>query len=95
MTVDLEGGCPVASPVAGAGDVHPGELPGGEVAFTWHVGPYDTIGEAHGALTAWVLANSRKQRGPMWEVYWTDPGQEPDPTRWKTELIMPLEPRAD
>jgi effector-binding domain-containing protein len=89
-TVELEGGCPTATALPGEGDVVAGELPGGEVAFTWHVGPYDTIENAHNDLLAWLAANDKAQAGPMWEVYWTDPGQEPDPARWKTELILPI-----
>ena len=62
------------------------------MAFTWHVGPYDTISQGHAALAAWIEENGRTAAGPVREVYWTDPGQEPDSSRWKTELLMPIEP---
>jgi hypothetical protein len=34
-------GSPVEHPVEGAGEVHASTLPGGQVAATWHVGPYE------------------------------------------------------
>lgn len=86
----IEGACPVATPLEGEGDIEAGELPGGEVAFTWHVGPYDRLGEAHTALCEWLAENGRQAAGPPWEVYWTDPGQEPDPGKWRTEVLLPI-----
>jgi hypothetical protein len=26
----------------------------------------------------------------MWEVYLTDPGTEPDTSKWRTEVFVPL-----
>jgi effector-binding domain-containing protein len=48
------------------------------------------MNNAHAALMTWLEENGKAQAGPIWEVYWTDPGQEPDPSRWKTELILPI-----
>lgn len=90
--IELEGGCPIAAPIEVEGDIQMTELPAGEVAFTWHVGPYDRIGEAHRALASWAAASGRQPGGACWEVYWTDPSQEPDPARWRTEVLMPLAP---
>jgi effector-binding domain-containing protein len=28
--------------------------------------------------------------GPMWEVYWTDPSAEPNPSTWRTEILIPV-----
>ncbi len=40
--VEFEAGVPVSDRAgAGLGRAEPGELPGGEVAVGWHVGPYD------------------------------------------------------
>ena len=74
----------------GAGDVQPGELPAGQVATGWHVGPYDTISETYARLMAWVAEQGREPSGAMWEVYATDPGAEPDPAKWRTQLFVPL-----
>jgi DNA gyrase inhibitor GyrI len=95
--VELELGVPLA-PMSGGpersfdgvGRVQPGELPAGQVAVTWHVGPYDGIAATYAKLLAWVVEQGREPGGAMWEVYWTDPTAEPDPAKWRTEVILPL-----
>lgn len=88
--VDIEGGMPVPRPLPAEGRVMPGKLPGGEVATTVHMGPYDRLPDAHDALNAWLNEHRRDSAGAQWEVYWTDPGLEPDPHKWKTELMWPI-----
>ena len=89
--LDYEAGVPLPSPApAGQGRAVPVELPGGTVAVAWHVGPYETLGETYGALMRWIGEQGRTVAGPMWEVYWTDPGTEPDPALWRTEVVIPI-----
>ena len=42
------------------------------------------------AMQEYMEANSLVDNGPPYEVYITDPGQEPDPTKWITELYWPI-----
>ena len=88
--VDLEAGLPVPGPIAGDERIAAGELPAGEVVTTWHVGPYDTLSRAYEAVEAWIKERGREPAGAPWEVYWTDPGEVPDPNEWKTELLWPV-----
>jgi hypothetical protein len=74
----------------GSGNVQPGELPAGQVAVGWHIGPYETIAETYDALMTWIADEGREPGGAMWEVYWSDPGEEPDPSKWRTEILVPL-----
>jgi effector-binding domain-containing protein len=74
----------------GVGNVQPGELPSGQVAVAWHVGPYDTLSLTWEALMAWVADQGREPAGAFWEVYWTDPMTQPDSALWRTELLIPL-----
>jgi effector-binding domain-containing protein len=87
---DFEAGYPVERPVAGAGRVEAGELPGGQAAVTTHVGPYEGLQDAHDAIGEWVLARDHDPAGPVWEVYVTGPEQEADPSRYETEVVWPL-----
>lgn len=80
-------------PIAGAGAIEVGELPGGEVMSTFHLGPYSGLPQAAAALHAWAAKHDREAAGPEWYSYWTDPGAEPDTAKWKTEVILPLKPR--
>jgi effector-binding domain-containing protein len=86
----FDAGFPVASVVEGRGRVQAGELPGGPAIATLHVGPYDTMGPAYEALEAWAEAHGRKPGGAPWEVYLSDPAAEPDPQRWRTEVVLQL-----
>ncbi len=88
--VDVEAGLPVAEAVAGEGRISAGERPGGEVAFAWHVGSYDTLSAAYEALEAWIGDQGRKPVGAPWEVYWTDPGETSDSSEWKMEVLWPI-----
>lgn len=89
--VDLEAGLPVSGVVPGKGQIISGELPGGLAAFTWHIGPYGWLSQAHKALEIWIRDQERQPAGPPWEVYWTDPGEVSNPSEWKTEVIWPIQ----
>lgn len=43
------------------------------------------------AFEAWIKDQGRQCVGPAWEVYWTDPGEVPDPADWNFELLWPIE----
>ena len=89
-TVDLECAIPVAAPIAGAGRVRAGELPAGKAATVTHVGPYDTLSQTWAALTAWMQSQGLAAAGAPWESYVTDPGAEPDQSRWRTDIFFPV-----
>lgn len=65
-------------------------LPGGRAAIARHVGAYDGLEAAGRALHAWVLQRGETPAGSFWESYVTDPGEEPDPARRVTEIVIPL-----
>jgi effector-binding domain-containing protein len=88
--IDFEAGFIVGPGLAGAGRVQAGALPGGEVIATDHFGPYEHLPRAGEALDQWLVDNDRTAAGPNWEYCWTDPGAEPDPAKWHTEVQKPL-----
>ncbi|MBD3334216.1 MAG: AraC family transcriptional regulator [Candidatus Eisenbacteria bacterium] len=88
--VGLEAGFPVTTPLGSEGRIADGHLPGGKVAVTWHVGPFHRLREAYTALEAWLREERIDPTGPPWEVYWTDPGTEPDPDKLRTEIFLPI-----
>ena len=89
-TVDLECGMPVASPDEGAGRVKAGELPAGTVATVIHVGPYDALPQTWSSLLEWMGSQGLQPAGAPWEVYVTDPGAEPDQSKWRTDIFFPV-----
>ena len=88
--IDLECGMPVASPMEGVGRVQAGELPAGTVATVTHMGPYDSLRQTWAALTEWMGSQGLQPAGAPWEVYVTDPGAEPDQSKWRTDIFFPV-----
>jgi effector-binding domain-containing protein len=54
VETDVEVGVPVADGATGEGRVVAGELPGGTMASTWHLGSHDRLAEAYARLQAWL-----------------------------------------
>jgi effector-binding domain-containing protein len=83
----------ICMPVAPGATAGPGvdieEVPGGTVACTMHKGPYSGVGEAYGALQAWMAANGKRPGGPPREVYLNEPGAVPD-AELLTEVDWPI-----
>ncbi|MBB5133542.1 DNA-binding transcriptional MerR regulator [Thermocatellispora tengchongensis] len=65
-------------------------LPGGAFACATHVGPYDQISLTAHAVLAWCAERGHPLRGPIREVYVSDPATT-DPARLVTHLMIPLE----
>lgn len=90
-TIDLEAGIAVHEPMHDAGRVKAGALPAGKAAMTWHVGSYHELQKSYDRLEAWMKARELAPAGGFWEIYWTDPGLEPDPSTWRTQIFWPVE----
>ena len=89
-TFDFELCVPVATPVAAAGRIQPGEWPAMRVARTIYHGPYEGLPEAWGDFMDWMETNKLEQAEDLWECYLTGPHTDPDPATWQTELNRPL-----
>ncbi len=96
----VEAGVPVASPVDDDGGIRGGTLPAGRYAVMTHTGAPNTLvaatttllarGQDHGL--AWDV--SQTDAGQKWgcrlEFYLTDPAEQPDTSKWQTELAFRL-----
>ncbi|MEU7838406.1 MULTISPECIES: MerR family transcriptional regulator [unclassified Nonomuraea] len=65
-------------------------LPGGTFAAATHLGPYDQISLTAHAVLAWCAERRHPMRGPIREVYVSDPAHTP-PDQLITHLMIPLE----
>lgn len=88
--VEFEAGAPVSGPMEETDRVKNSELPGGIVAVTRHEGPYETLDTTYGALRKWIEDSEYDVGDSCWEVYVTDPGAEPDSSKWVTEIYYRL-----
>lgn len=89
-TLELEVGIPVTAPIVARGRILASALPAGRAVTGSHIGEYHRLGETHAALAKWLSGAGEAADGGPWEVYWTDPGVEPDPRKWRTEVVQPL-----
>ena len=80
--LELELGVPVG-PDAGQSS----GLPGGRAAVLRHVGPFSGLRDACERLQEWA---GDRAAGPFWESYLTNPREEPDSSKWITEIFLPL-----
>jgi hypothetical protein len=99
-SLEIEAGVTVASPLAGDGRVIAGALPAGRYVTLHHVGAPDTLMGANGFLQDWAASQgltfdvSPSPQGDRWgsrlEIYLTDPCEEPDLSKWETQLAFRL-----
>ncbi len=85
--MDVDFGVEVTRSFEASGEVCAAETPAGEVATAVHIGPYDRLGETHGAIHAWAKAHQRRFAGQSWEIYgdWSD-----DPSKLETTVAYLL-----
>ena len=88
--LDVEAGVPVDAPGDGEDDIRPGALPACEVAVLLHEGAHQLLRSAHADLAQWATENGKTSASGAWEVYITDPADDPDPASWKTKIYLPL-----
>ena len=90
--IDAEACVPVGRAVSASGAIRTRVLPPMTVARTLHVGPYEELGGAYGALTEWVRHRPVEVAGPMQERYLNGPGEVASPSEYRTEIEMPIVP---
>ncbi len=65
-------------------------LAGGKMASAIHTGPYEKLGDAWNMFYQWVQSNGYYPAGPAREIYLVGPEQQPDPTKYQTQLLWPV-----
>lgn len=65
-------------------------IPASEALKYTHIGSYHDMELAHFAINEYIYGNGINVTGGPWEIYVTDPGTEPDESKWVTEIWYPL-----
>lgn len=91
QSVDVEGGIAAPADLNPKGRIGITELAGGKVAITNHFGPYEKLPEAYDAIQKWAADEGIKLGAPPREIYWNDPGDDPDPPKLRTEVVWPID----
>jgi effector-binding domain-containing protein len=98
--LEVDVGVPVAAAADGDDRVASGVLPAGRYAALTHIGPPGELVGANKILLEWADAQglswdmSPGDHGERWgsrlEIYLTDPDEEPDASKWRTQLAFRL-----
>ena len=88
---DLTIGIEIAEGVEAPEGLDVAEVPQGTEAKLDFYGPFDRIREGFAELAEWCQANGRTPSNRARERYITDPEQEPDSSKWLTELYLGVE----
>jgi effector-binding domain-containing protein len=98
--LEVEAGVPVAGAVPGASVVLAGVLPAGRYVTVSHIGHPNELREVTASLLSWATEQglqwdmSETDAGQKWgcrlELFKTNPAEEPDMSKWETELAFRL-----
>ena len=98
--LEIETGVPIAAPAEGDGEVKVDTLPAGRYVVMHHTGAPDTLIGAVEKLLRWADSqglnwdSAETPAGAWWgcrlEVLLTDPAEQPDMTKWETQLAFKL-----
>lgn len=81
---------PVAATAETEGEIQAGTLQGGPAARAIHLGPYEDLYQTYVAIERWTESNGYSSNGAAWESYVTDPGEEQDSAKWRTDVYWPI-----
>ncbi len=87
----FEAGLPVAEETSGSGEVEYREYPATKAVSVLYTGPYEKMIPVYEKIMQYIEENSLKAKGMSWEIYLTDPNEEPDPEKYQTIISFPIE----
>ncbi len=89
--MDMASAIPVAEPLPVEGDMELITLPASKTLIVDHYGGYEDLMHSYNAAQAYLTAHHLEASQPMYEEYLTDPGAEPDTSKWLTRIYYPLQ----
>ena len=86
----VEAGISTIDHISGENEIQSVMSPGGKVVKAIYFGPYEKIYPVYRAIKQYMKVLDLESAGNPWEVYVTDPMQEPDPTKRETIVYFPI-----
>jgi AraC family transcriptional regulator len=93
--VAVEAGFPVGAEIAEDGSVVASELPGGPAVVATHTGRFETVDDTFEIVDAWLETHGLAAAATHWESYRATAGDEWDPSRLRTDVVVPYQRSAD
>lgn len=91
MTADMASAIPIKSAVEATKGMEITTLPAGPALRINYYGSYEKSADAHYAIDGYLKEKNLKAKSPCLEQYITDPGSEPDTSKWLTQITYFLE----
>ena len=90
LSWDFEAALPVDKDIEGNDRIQVKKSFEGKVLFVEYKGPYNKTYQAYMDLENYKKEKGYADAGGPWEVYITDPGAEPDTSKWIAEIYFPV-----
>lgn len=87
---DLEVCTPIPSSVLEHGRMRVQRFPASRQAVALHSGPYEGMGDAFGAVYAWLQDHGHESVGPPRDTILVGPRETSDPAMYRTEIAYPI-----
>ena len=89
--VELEPGFPISRPGVNSGGIIAKTIAPMRVIRVDYHGAYENIPDVYTFIKEFTARKMFTVTGPPWESYVTDPGAEPDTSKWLTQIFHPIE----
>ena len=90
ISTDIESAVPVSSPGTDNGNVKFHSFPQTRAIVVKYLGDYANTGLVYGEMTSFMQKKGFERSGAPMEIFVTDPGIQPDTSKWLTEIIFPI-----
>ena len=74
----------------GKGRIKAEMTPGQKIVMADYFGPYDQTASVYHALEKYISQGGLEIIGNPWEIFVTDPTNEPDTAKWNTQILFPV-----
>lgn len=88
--IDLECGIPVNKAIESELNFNTGKMESKKCAVLYYFGDYSQLEKGHTEIQQWINRHKYKLAGSPMEIYVTDPGTEPNPDNWQTNIYYPI-----
>ncbi|MFN0016238.1 MAG: SRPBCC family protein [Saprospiraceae bacterium] len=92
-SADMAAAMPVAADGKFGGGMSVFPIGGSQALVISYYGSYEKTGEAHYAMDEYMAEKNLQSIPPVIEEYITDPGKEPDTSKWLTRVVYFTEPK--
>ncbi|MCF8372262.1 MAG: SRPBCC family protein [Bacteroidales bacterium] len=89
--IHFEAAIPTMQTIGDQGEIVVSGISESKAVEYLYVGSYDGLGTGHELLGNYISDCGYQMAGSPYEEYLTDPSNEPDPAKWQTRIVYPIQ----